>query len=152
MEAAPAKMITLKSSDEQIFLFDVTTITSNILAKMTTIPGNILAKVIDYCNKHAEVATSDEDKKIWDEQFLNLDFGTNAQIFLDMMQVAEFLNIQGLMDLISNKMAKWMTGKPLEDIRQAFNLTDEEFQITPEKDEEINRRLEFLSRRRMLGL
>ncbi|XP_026378188.1 SKP1-like protein 1A [Papaver somniferum] len=183
MEATPSKMITLKSSDEQIFLVEESTITSNILAEVieyynkhpevatgeakmttlesfdeqnllteeTTITGNILAKVMDYCNKHAEVATSDEDKKIWDEEFVNFDFGTNTQMFLDMYRAAKFLNIKGLMDLISNIMAKWMTGKPPDDILQAFNLTDEEFQMTPEEDEDINRKLEIISRRRNVG-
>ncbi|KAI3908223.1 hypothetical protein MKW98_029524 [Papaver atlanticum] len=183
MEAAPAKMITLKSSDEQIFLIEETTITGNILAEVieyynkhpevasseakmttlessdeqtllieeTTITGNILAKVIDYCNKHAEVATSYADKKIWNEQFVNFDFGTNAQMFSDMMQVAEFLNIQGLRELIKQKSAKWMTGKTIEDIRQEFDFTDEEAQLTPEEDEEIRRTLEIISRRRNVG-
>ncbi|XP_026378171.1 SKP1-like protein 1B [Papaver somniferum] len=74
-----------------------------------------------------------------------------AKIFSDMMQAAELLNIQGLIDLIKQKMADWMTGNTLEDIRRAFNLTDEEFQLTPEKDEEISRRLEIISRRRIVG-
>ncbi|XP_026378178.1 SKP1-like protein 1A [Papaver somniferum] len=183
MEAAPAKMITLKSSDEHIFFIEEITMTGNILAEVieyynkhpevaisevkmitlesydeqtlltqeTTITGNILAKVIEYSNKHAEVGTSDADKNIWDEQFVNFDFGTNAQMFSDMMQVAEFLNIQGLIELITQKSATWMTGKTIEDIRQAFDLTDEEAQLTPEEDEEITRRLEIISRRRNVG-
>ncbi|KAI3908222.1 hypothetical protein MKW98_029523 [Papaver atlanticum] len=151
---APVKMITLRSSDERNFVIEETLITyenENIVIPLTTIAGSILAKVIEYFNKHAEVATSDEDKKIWDVQFLNFDFGTNTQMFLDVYQAAEFLNIKGLMDLISNEMSKWMTGKQLEDIRQAFNLTDKEFQMTPEEQEEISRRLEILRRRRNVG-
>ncbi|KAI3844599.1 hypothetical protein MKX03_005570 [Papaver bracteatum] len=90
MSTAPmkAKMITLKSSDEHSFVIqEILALqsktlehmiaekkeTENIVIPLTDITGHILAKVIEYLHKHAEVETSDEDKKIWDEQFVNFE-------------------------------------------------------------------------------
>ncbi|KAI3988666.1 hypothetical protein MKX01_027030 [Papaver californicum] len=73
MSAAPAEMITLKSSDEQTFVIEEAVALQSktlehIIARneteniLTTIRASMLAKVIDYCSKHAEAETNDEDK------------------------------------------------------------------------------------------
>ncbi|MCL7049709.1 hypothetical protein MKW94_017294 [Papaver nudicaule] len=85
MSTAPARMITLKSSDEQTFVIEETVAlqsetleymiadnTENLVIPLPSITGNILEKVIEYCTKHAEVETSDADKTLWDAQFMNL--------------------------------------------------------------------------------
>ncbi|KAI3847991.1 hypothetical protein MKX03_001103 [Papaver bracteatum] len=148
MSAAPAKMITLKSSDEQIFVIGETVAlqsktlelmiadndNENIVVPLTTITGSILAKVIEYCNKHAEVETRDEDKKIWDVQFVN--FGSTEIVF-DMIQASNFLNIKGLLDLTTNAVADMIKGKTPDEIRRTFNIEDNSF--TPEEEEDVRR-------------
>ncbi|XP_026439785.1 SKP1-like protein 1B [Papaver somniferum] len=147
MSSTPAKTITLRSSDEQIFVIGETVAlqsktlelmiadndNENIVIPLTTITGSILVKVIEYCNKHAEVETSDEDKKIWDVQFVN--FGS-TQILFDMILAANFLNIKGLLDLTTNIVAEMVKGKTPNEIRRAFNIKDN---FTPEEEEEVRR-------------
>ncbi|KAI3847987.1 hypothetical protein MKX03_001099 [Papaver bracteatum] len=136
MSAAPARMITLKSSDEQIFVIQesiasqsktlehmiVDNETENIVIPLTTIKGSILAKVIEYLNKHAEADTSDEDKKIWDLQLLNFDYITNTQLVFDIIQAVSVLNIKGLLELASHKVGDYLKGKSPEDIHRLFNI------------------------------
>ncbi|KAI3908216.1 hypothetical protein MKW98_029517 [Papaver atlanticum] len=149
MSKASAKMITLKSSDEQIFVIEETVAlqsktlehmiadndNENIVIPLTTITRSILAKVIEYCNKHAEAETSDEEKKIWDAEFLNFDVLTNSQLVFDMILAANFLNIQGLLDLASQKVAEVIYGKTPEEIRRTFNVQN----FRPEEEEEVLR-------------
>ncbi|KAI3847990.1 hypothetical protein MKX03_001102 [Papaver bracteatum] len=99
MSKASAKMITLKSSDEQIFVIEETVAlqsktlehmiadndNENIVISLTTITSSILAKVIEYCTKHAEAETSDEDKKIWDARFVNFDVLSNTELVFGMV-------------------------------------------------------------------
>ncbi|KAI3975623.1 hypothetical protein MKX01_038412 [Papaver californicum] len=104
MSMAPAKMITLKCSDEQIFVIEeiiecnlkplehiiAGKETKNNVIPLTTITGSTLAKVIDYLNKHAEVRI--------------------PNYYDIMIQAASFLNIRGLLDLITPKVANMIIG------------------------------------------
>ncbi|KAI3847994.1 hypothetical protein MKX03_001106 [Papaver bracteatum] len=144
---APAKMITLKSSDEQTFVIEETVAlqsktleymiaeneTENYVFPLPNVTGSILAKVIEYCTKHAEIETSDEDKKIWDAQFV--DAGTDTKLLTDLTMAANFLNIMGLMDLALQTLADMIRRKTPEQIRQIFNIQD----FTPEEDEQYRR-------------
>ncbi|WJX45229.1 hypothetical protein P8452_32124 [Trifolium repens] len=75
------------------------------------ITGQILAKVIEYCKKHAEVASSEEGKpneddlKAWDKDFIN-----------------------AVADNIKDKTP--------EEIRKIFNIKND---FTPEEEEEVRR-------------
>ncbi|KAI3842716.1 hypothetical protein MKW98_015383 [Papaver atlanticum] len=113
MSGEPAKMITLNSSDKQTFIVEETIAlqsktlelmiadieTETIVIHLPSITGNILAKVIEYCNKHAEVATSDEDKRLWDAQFVNF---VSTDILFSITLAADSLNIEGLLDFFEN--------------------------------------------------
>ncbi|RZC43649.1 hypothetical protein C5167_036596 [Papaver somniferum] len=156
MSAAPAKTITLKSSDEQIFLIEeAAALQSKTLEHMisnhneaqdnvnipltTTITGNVLAKVIEYLNKHAEAETSDEDKKIWDAQFVNFDDATHNTlhpILFDLIQAAKILEILGLSDLTAQKVADWIQGKTPDEISRIFPVKT---QLTSGEEEWIRR-------------
>ncbi|KAI3908218.1 hypothetical protein MKW98_029519 [Papaver atlanticum] len=119
MSAAPAKMITLNSSDEESFVIEESiALQSKTLEHMITdkeidentiiyltkyIRGNTLAKVIAYLNKHGEAEIGNEDKKIWGAQFMKFDVRTNTKLLFDMSMAAYFLNIKGLMDLKDKK-------------------------------------------------
>lgn len=148
-----AKTITLKSCDEQMFVIEeATALQSKTLEHMiadnpsdenipvtTTITANVLAKVIEYLNKHAEVETSDEDKKIWDAQFVNFDNAnqnTLPPILFDMIQAAKVLEIKGLSYLTAQKVADWIKGKTPDEIIEMFPVKN---QLTPDEEEWIRR-------------
>ncbi|RZC84426.1 hypothetical protein C5167_047212 [Papaver somniferum] len=149
MSSAPAKTITLKSCDEQMFVIEeATSLQSKTLENMivdnpsdenirltTTITANVLAKVIVYLNKHGEVETSDEDKKIWDAQFVNFDNAnqnTLPPILFDMIQAAKILEIKGLSDLTAQKVAGWIQGKRPDEIIEMYPSCDEHMFIIEE--------------------
>ncbi|MCL7038562.1 hypothetical protein MKW94_016133 [Papaver nudicaule] len=110
--------------------------TENMVIPLTDITGNILAKVIDFLNKHAEVETSDEDKKIWDAQFVNFE-GTD--ILRDVAAAADFLDIDDLILLTGQRVFNWIKGKTPEVIHQTFRI-GYQIQTTPKKEENIRRR------------
>ncbi|KAI3831658.1 hypothetical protein MKX03_021134 [Papaver bracteatum] len=110
--------------------------TENTAIPLTDITGHILSKVIDYLNKHAEVETSDEDKKIWDAQFVNFE-GTH--ILRDMAAAADFLGIEDLLNLTGERVVRWINGKTPEVIRQTFNVARYQAPIIPRKEKQEKR-------------
>jgi S-phase kinase-associated protein 1 len=102
------------------------------------ITGQILAKVIEYCKKHAEVASSEEGKpneddlKAWDKDFINVDQATLFELIL----AANYLNIRNLLDLTCQAVADNIKDKTPEEIRKIFNIKND---FTPEEEEEVRR-------------
>jgi S-phase kinase-associated protein 1 len=147
------RKITLKSSDSETFEIDETvalelqTIKAMIednCADDTGIPvpnvtGKILAKVIEYCNKHVEIPSSEEEKprneddlKAWDKDFVNVDQATLFELIL----AANYLNIKNLLDLTCQTVADMIKGNTPEEIRKLFNIEND---FTPEEEEEVRR-------------
>ncbi|KAF3325566.1 SKP1-like protein 1B [Carex littledalei] len=132
------QMITLQSSDGEEFLVKET------VAKMSqtichliedgcaqgsislpNVTGKILAKVIEYCEKHVfEQGGPGED---WDREFVNVD----QAIIFDLIRAADYLAIQGLMDLTCKKVADQMANKSPQEIRKLFNIEND---YTPEEE------------------
>jgi S-phase kinase-associated protein 1 len=147
-----ARKITLKSSDNQIFEIDETValefqtiknmIEDNCVGTGIPVPnvtGKILAMVIEYCKKHVEVASSEEGKRLtedelkaWDKDFINVDQAT----LLDIIQAANYLNNKSLLDLTCQSVADMIKGKTPEEIRKHFNIKND---FTPEEEEEVRR-------------
>ncbi|PKU85091.1 SKP1-like protein 3 [Dendrobium catenatum] len=104
----------------------------------------ILAKVIEYCTKHAEYVSRlgeglDIDKHIrtvnlkkWYDNFVKVDHAT----LFDLILAANYLNIQGLLDLTCQTVSDMIKGKTPGEIRRIFNIKDN---FTPEEEEEIRR-------------
>jgi S-phase kinase-associated protein 1 len=147
------KKITLKSFDGETFEIDemvaleMQTIKAMIednCADDTGIPvpnvtGKILAKVIEYCNKHVEIPSSEEEKprneddlKAWDKDFVNVDQATLFELIL----AANYLNIKNLLDLTCQTVADMIKGNTPEEIRKLFNIEND---FTPEEEEEVRR-------------
>jgi S-phase kinase-associated protein 1 len=147
------RKITLKSFDGETFEIDemvaleLQTIKAMIednIADDTGIPipnvtGKILAKVIEYCNKHVESPSSEEQKsrneddlKAWDKDFVNVDQATLFELIL----AANYLNIKTLLDLTCQTAADMIKGKTPEEIRKIFNIEND---FTPEEEEEVRR-------------
>jgi S-phase kinase-associated protein 1 len=146
------KKITLKSSDGETFEIDETVALESQTIKhmiedncadsgipIPNITGQILAKVIEYCKKHAEVASSEEEKprneddlKAWDKDFINVDQATLFELIL----AANYLNIRNLLDLTCQAVADSIKDKTPEEIRKIFNIKND---FTPEEEEELRR-------------
>ncbi|KAF3335713.1 kinetochore protein [Carex littledalei] len=147
-DSSASKTIKLKSNDGKEFevsktvaqqsqticrlIEDVSTENSIPLVNVT---APILSKVIKYCTKHVDTTdasktettgegciNSDEELKNWDKQFVdNID---KAAMLYDLIMAANYLNIEGLLDVTCRKMADM--GKSTEEIRQAFNIKDDD--------------------------
>ncbi|XP_019179660.1 PREDICTED: SKP1-like protein 1A [Ipomoea nil] len=141
-----SKMIILKSSDGEIFKVDEeVALESQVLKYMIvdndditiTIPvpmvtSKILDMVIDYCKCHAEAAkgTIDSDNlKAFDANFVEVD----QTILFDLVEAANFLNINSLLDLICQTIADMITGKTPEEMSKVLNI---QTAFTPEEEEE----------------
>ncbi|OVA04037.1 SKP1 component [Macleaya cordata] len=141
------KKITLKSSNNGIFDVDeavaletqtIKHMIENCCADngipLPNVTCNILAKVIEYCKKHVETSSNeeDEDLKAWDAEFVNVDQGT----LFDLKLAANYLDIKNLLDLTCQTVADMIKGKTPEEIRQTFNIVND---FTPEEEEEVHR-------------
>ncbi|OVA07080.1 SKP1 component [Macleaya cordata] len=128
------KKITLKSFNNGTFDVDeVVALESQTIKHMIenccaddgiplpNVTSNILAKVIEYCKKHVETSSNeeDEDLKAWDAKI-----------------AANYLDIKNLLDLPCQTGEDMIMGKTLEGIRQTFNIVND---FTPEEEEEVRR-------------
>ncbi|EOA35836.1 hypothetical protein CARUB_v10021077mg [Capsella rubella] len=150
-----AKKIVLKSSDGESFEVDeAVALESQTIAHMVeddcvengvplpNVTSKILAKVIEYCKKHVEAAaakseavegaSTDDDLKTWDADFMKIDQATLFELIL----AANYLNIKNLLDLTCQTVADMIKGKTPEEIRTTFNIKND---FTPEEEEEVRR-------------
>ncbi|GJN38541.1 hypothetical protein PR202_gb27595 [Eleusine coracana subsp. coracana] len=164
-EGEKKTMITLKSSDgEEFVIEEAVAMESQTIRHMIeddcadngiplpNVDSKILSKVIQYCSKHvkavpAKAAASDEagastasnsgttgdnDLKAWDAEFVQVDQAT----LFDLILAANYLNIEGLLDLTCQTVADMIKGKTPEEIRKTFNIKND---FTPEEEEEIRK-------------
>lgn len=87
-----------------------------------------LKLVVDWCQYHQyDMPISDEvakNKELdpWDIDFLEID---NQELF-NLILAANFLDIQGLMDVTCRTVANMIKGKSSEEIRKTFGITDDD--------------------------
>ncbi|GLJ36346.1 hypothetical protein SUGI_0729620 [Cryptomeria japonica] len=145
--------VKLKSSDDEMFevdeavAFESETIKNMIedtgvesVVPLPNVNSKILAKVIEYCKYHVDAAkTSEEttalselDVKKWDKEFVKVDQAT----LFDIIQAANYLNIENLLDLTCQTVADMIKGKTPEEIRKIFNIKND---YTREEEEEVRR-------------
>ncbi|KAI3855572.1 hypothetical protein MKX03_006610 [Papaver bracteatum] len=146
-------MVTLMSSDGETFDVDeAVALQSGTIKHMIedgcadnaipipNITSNILAKVIEYCKKHVESSeegdggsrrrTEDEDLKNWDAEFLKVD----DYILFDLILAANYLDIDNLLQLTTQKVADTISGKTPEQIRKYFYIKND---FTPEEEKKV---------------
>ncbi|CAL5062262.1 unnamed protein product [Urochloa decumbens] len=130
---------------------------------LPNVTGKVLAMVIEYCNKHAPAATasaeaaagegsssssaaagaaegssssatvpSTEELKSFDDAFVDVEFPA----LFDLILAANYLDIKGLLDIASQKVADSIKDKTPEQIREIFNIKND---FTPEEEEEVRR-------------
>ncbi|XP_030950793.1 SKP1-like protein 1B [Quercus lobata] len=147
-----SRKITLKSSDGETFeVEEAVALESQTIKHMIeddcadngiplpNVTSKILSKVIEYCKKHVEtpkaedrVASTDEELKNWDLEFVKVDQAT----LFDLILAANYLNIKSLLDLTCQTVADMIKGKTPEEIRKTFNIKND---FTPEEEEEVRR-------------
>ncbi|XP_062024207.1 SKP1-like protein 1A [Rosa rugosa] len=148
------KKLILKSSDgEQFEIDEAVGLESQTIKHMVedgcadnaiplpNVTGAILAKVIEYCKRHVEDKESkNEDNKNgkeeslekFDAEFVKVD----QNVRFDLILAANYLNINGLLDLTCQTVADMIKGKSPEEIRKTFNIKND---FTPEEEEEVRR-------------
>ncbi|KAG8660039.1 SKP1-like protein 1A isoform X2 [Manihot esculenta] len=124
-----SKKITLKSSDGELFEVDEAVALESQTIKhvieddcpnngipLPNVTSKILAKVIEYCKKHVETPKPDanHELKTWDAEFVKVDQAT----LLDLIWAADYLNINGLLDLTCQTVADMIKGKTPEDVEE----------------------------------
>uniref|UniRef100_A0ACD5Y6J1 Uncharacterized protein n=1 Tax=Avena sativa TaxID=4498 RepID=A0ACD5Y6J1_AVESA len=112
---------------------------------LPNVNSRILAMVIEYCNKHAAAsaavggtssdntaATSGEqDLESSDAKFIEaVDWNTLCEIIL----AANYLAIQGLLDLSSQRVAEIIKDETVEQVRKRFNIQND---FTPEEEAKV---------------
>ena len=60
---------------------------------------------------------------------------------IQIIQGANFLDIQGIIDIVTQKIADMANGKSVEEIREIYGLIND---FTPEEEEEIRKRFEWI--------
>ncbi|KAK8477248.1 hypothetical protein V6N13_027834 [Hibiscus sabdariffa] len=147
MASTSKKMITLKSSDGEIFEIDEAVALQSYTIKnmikddcvdgeipIPGVNGKTLSKVLEYCKRLADVAANTENSsdelQVWEAEFANVDMDA----ILDFMTAANCLVIVELLDLTCKTMADRMWGKTLEQFRETFNIKND---YTPEEEEAL---------------
>ncbi|PHT29883.1 SKP1-like protein 11 [Capsicum baccatum] len=141
-EKPKSKILILKSCDEDEFEIDESiaiqsgTIKNMMEEDYTHIPlpnvnTQTLIKIIEYMKKHAEKSDSnEEDIKTFDKDFVKMKF---TEVF-GLILAANYLNINGLMDLLCQSVADKIKNKSVKAVRKIFNITND---FTPEEEEKV---------------
>jgi S-phase kinase-associated protein 1 len=151
--AMAEKRVKLKSSDDEMFEVEEAVAFESQAVKnmiedtgmdhpipLPNVSSKILAKVIEYCKYHVDnqkagddkPATSEDEIKAWDLDFVKVDQAT----LFDLILAANYLNIKNLLDLTCQTVADMIKGKTPEEIRKTFNIKND---FTPEEEEEVRR-------------
>lgn len=111
---------------------------------LPNVTGQILAKVVEYVTYHTQNSTAnvEDDKSTndvieWDLNFCKVD----QTILFELILAANYLDIKDLLDLCCKTIADKVKGKDPEEIRKAFNITDD---FTEEEKEQVRRENEWL--------
>lgn len=128
-ESKRMKMMQIVSSDNQNFTIEhsvvmISEVFSDMIescntasVKLEKIDGATLAKVLEYCKMRTQGGeNSDADCK----KFIN-DIGDH-KILIALLIAADFLQLECLMDLVSQALAKMIDNKTVEEICELFGI------------------------------
>ncbi|XP_068661881.1 SKP1-like protein 1A [Aristolochia californica] len=147
MSSSKQKRVTLESGDREVFEVDENVVAmlktvkhflecehDNVAIPIPSVKSEILGKVVEYCNQRASQVKGPAKSKMeieeWEKEFIDVDHVT----LRDLLLAANFLNIQGLLDLALDKTASMISGKYPQEIRDMFNIVNDS---TPEEEIEI---------------
>ena len=113
---------------------------------LPNVNGAILRKVIEWATHHKNDPPPPEDDEnrekrsddidAWDQEFLKVDQGT----LLELILAANYLDIEGLLDVTCKTVASMIKGKTTEEMRKTFNIMNN---FTPEEEEQIRKENEW---------
>ncbi|KAH7687494.1 S-phase kinase-associated protein 1 [Dioscorea alata] len=144
------RMVTLVSSDEKEFEVEERVAKmSNLLKAMieggvsmnkpiriVIVSGDVLGTVLEYCEKHAKAGEGEEQKAMmeeFDQEFMEK---TNLDVLYGLMVASNYLEIEGLLELTTQRVADMIKGKKPEEIRELFGIKND---FDPEEYAEISR-------------
>ncbi|CAI9118547.1 OLC1v1020134C1 [Oldenlandia corymbosa var. corymbosa] len=150
--SSPKKIITLRSSDGETFQIEESAACVSQTIKhmieddcadnvipLPNVTGPTLARVVTYLNRHGRDPAAgpsskeeEEDLKSFDADFGNVD----QAILYDLMLAGNYLSINGLIELVAQKVVDMIHGKSPEQIRQLFGIKND---FTPEVEAEVRR-------------
>ncbi|KAI3800182.1 hypothetical protein L1987_35492 [Smallanthus sonchifolius] len=105
----------------------------------------VLGLILDYCRFHQVAGRSNKERKTFDEKFVRLD----ANKLCDLISAADSLRLRPLVDLTSCAIARMISGKTAEEIRETFHIVDdltEEEKLEPLKIKTDDSRVRLLNR------
>lgn len=98
-----------------------------------------LRRVVKYVKKHfgsgdssSSVLSDDDPLACFDHEMVSVD----NEALIDLVEAAEFLNIEKLLDLTCKAVAEQMKGRSIVEIRKKFNIVND---YTEEEEEEVCR-------------
>lgn len=107
------------------------------------IENKILKKVLQYCEHYKNTIPKEITKPLksknliengadeWDENFINI---SEVDELIDLVVAANFLDIEGLLNLGCAKIATIIKGKSVEEIRGVFGIEND---FTPEEEAQL---------------
>ncbi|KAK2974718.1 hypothetical protein RJ640_007145 [Escallonia rubra] len=142
-------MLTLKSSDGQEFNVEESVILQSLTIKnmveddcdkdkipLPNVDGKCLAKGIEYCNAHANPGSEEEDIKEFDKEIARLGDNEEFGPVFDLLLAANYLNIWGLLDKRSQRVADMMIKEEQpQEIRNIFGIEND---FMTKEEEELN--------------
>ncbi|EDV35789.1 uncharacterized protein Dana_GF12644, isoform B [Drosophila ananassae] len=155
-------IIRLESSDKEIFdieqeiakcsetirtaLEDLGDESDNSVLPLHKVNSVILKKVLHWATYHKDdpqLTEEDENKEkrtddisSWDADFLKVDQGTLFELIL----AANYLNIQGLLDVTCKTVANMIKGKSPQEIRDTFTISND---FSPQEEEKVRKENEW---------
>ncbi|KAM0935490.1 putative S-phase kinase-associated protein [Dioscorea sansibarensis] len=144
------KMVTLVSSDQKEFEVEERVVKQSKLLKMMIEAGismekptriinvtkDVLGTVLEYCERHAKAGEGEEQKvkmKEFDEEFMER---TSLDMLYCLATASNYLEIEGLLELTTQRIADLIKGKNPDQLREFFNIKND---FSPEVYAKISR-------------
>lgn len=99
--------------------------------KLENVDSETLQKVLEWVNYHKDDPLTDlpeEERELrsddicqWDQNFLKVDLGT----LLRLLEVSNYLDIKGLVEITSKSLANMIRGKNSDQIRETFFIAEQ---------------------------
>ncbi|KAK9060877.1 hypothetical protein SSX86_018057 [Deinandra increscens subsp. villosa] len=96
----------------------------------------VLGLILDYCRFHQVAGRSNKERKTFDEKFVRLE----ANKLCDLISAADSLQLRPLVDLTSCAIARMISGKTAEEIRETFHITDDLTENVEAEEERVEDR------------
>jgi S-phase kinase-associated protein 1 len=139
-ESGSSRMITLKSNDEKLVeVTEASARQSRAIANLIddgcadviplpNVDSKTLAKVIPYCDEHGRANSGTDEERAalgrFDADFVG-ELDKDKASLIDVIMAANYLNIQGLLDITCQRVADTIGSATAEKIREAFDIEDD---------------------------